>query len=303
MQVALHPERSIGSRDGTQSDSGDVTLEEVLHVLRGARWLALAFVVLVTVGAGVLATALPKSYKATTVLAASSTNDASGRLGSLGSIVSQFGGLASLAGVALGGDSKKWEYLAVLESSALTENYIRQNKLLPVIYYKDWDASASRWRVNDPKKVPTLWKASRRFEQLRSVTVDNRTGLVRLTITWRDPVEAATWANGLVAMTNEYLRAKAIEESEREIAYLNAQAAKTTVVEAQRAIDALLESELDKAMIARGSEEYAFRVLDPAEVPEKPSSLPRSVWVAIAFVASLLVVFLCAFLGASWRKA
>jgi len=50
---------------------------------------------------------------------------------------------------------------------------------------------------------------------------DPKTGLVTLSITWNDPNIAAKWANGLVRMANDYLRDQAIEESERNIAYLD----------------------------------------------------------------------------------
>jgi hypothetical protein len=47
------------------------------------------------------------------------------------------------------------------------------------------------------------------------------------------------WANELVRMTNDYLRDQAIQESERNIAYLNDQASKTDAVGAKQAIYAL----------------------------------------------------------------
>jgi uncharacterized protein involved in exopolysaccharide biosynthesis len=75
-----------------------------------------------------------------------------------------------------------------------------------------------------------------------------------------------------VRVTNQYLRDKAIREAERNIQYLNEQASRTNVVEAQKAIYSLLESEINKEMVARGRDEYALKVIDPAFVPERPSS-------------------------------
>jgi hypothetical protein len=283
--------------------SHDVSLEEVVDTLRRNRWFVAAFLIAATVAGGVVAWYIPKSYKATIVVAPSTTSSTSGQLGGLASMASQFGGLASLAGVSLGGDSKKWESIAVLQSVTLTENYIRQNNLLPVLFYRDWDERQMRWKDNDPRKVPTLWKANRYFaSRVRDIAVDNKTGLVSLTISWSDPAAAARWANGLVSLTNEFLRAKAIEESERDIAYLNDAAAKTSVVEARQTIYQLLASELNKSMIARGNDEYAFKVLDPAQVPEKSSSLPWIAWAAIALIGSVVLAVLSAVLAVSWKK-
>jgi uncharacterized protein involved in exopolysaccharide biosynthesis len=141
-----------------------------------------------------------------------------------------------------------------------------------VLYAKQWDPGAQKWRATDPKKIPTLWKANRDFRKIRGVVDDKKTNMVILKITWKDPQQAAKWANDLVRITNSYLRDKAIQEAERNIAYLNEQASKTTVVEAQKSIYSLLETEINKEMLARGREEYALKVVDPAFVPEKPSS-------------------------------
>jgi uncharacterized protein involved in exopolysaccharide biosynthesis len=141
-----------------------------------------------------------------------------------------------------------------------------------VLYAKQWDAVAQKWLTTDPKKTPTLWKANRDFKKIRAIIDDKKSGMVVLTITWTDPKQAAKWANDLVSITNSYLRDKAIKEAQRNIAYLNEQAAKTNVIEAQKSIYSLLESEINKEMLARGREEYALKVVDPAFVPEKPSS-------------------------------
>jgi uncharacterized protein involved in exopolysaccharide biosynthesis len=111
---------------------------------------------------------------------------------------------------------------------------------------------------------------------------------VTLTITWTDPKVAAQWANGLAELTNNYLRQKAISESERNIAYLNDQLAKTSVVALRDSIYSLMESEIKKQMLARGTNEYALKVIDPAVPPEKPTSPKAMLWILMAFCAGLL---------------
>jgi uncharacterized protein involved in exopolysaccharide biosynthesis len=218
------------------------------------------------VAAGVL---MDKQYEASIVLSPADDNSASGRLGGLASIASSVGGLASLAGLSMPGKTKKDEVLAVLESELLTEAYIRENNLLPILYSKQWDPATGKWTTDDPKKVPTLWKANRYFnKRVRDVKEDRKSGLIVMTIRWKDPATTAKWANELVKKTNDYLRAKAIRESEHHIDYLNDQLTKITIVDAQKAIWALLQEELNTQMIAKGREEYALKVIDPAVVPE-----------------------------------
>jgi uncharacterized protein involved in exopolysaccharide biosynthesis len=112
---------------------------------------------------------------------------------------------------------------------------------------------------------------------------------VTLTIKWRDAHTAAKWANDLVATTNDYLRGRAMEETDRNVAFLNEQALKTNVVEAKQAIYKILESEISKGMVARGSNEYAFKILDPAVAPDKPTSPDPPIWISAAAFAGLLL--------------
>jgi hypothetical protein len=108
-------------------------------------------------------------------------------------------------------------------------------------------------------------------------------------IAWEDPIAAAKWANELVRMTNDYLRGQAIAESERNIGYLNQEALKTNVVEVRKAIYTLMETEINKAMLARGSEQFAFRILDPAAPPEKPYSPLLLNWLLGGAFAGLFI--------------
>lgn len=178
----------------------------------------------------------------------------------------------------------------MLQSEALTENYIQSNHLMQVLFADEWDAENKKWSVNDPDKVPTLWKTNEYFKRkVRAVTTDTKTGLVTLTITWKDPKLAATWANELVQLTNEYLRTKTIDQSERNIAYLNDEAAKTDAVGVKQAIYSILQTEINKEMLARGSSEYAFKIIDPAVPPERPASPQKLIWILVGMFTGLFV--------------
>jgi uncharacterized protein involved in exopolysaccharide biosynthesis len=221
----------------------------------------------------------------------------------MGALGSSLSGLAALAGVTVGADSKKSESIAVLQSEELTTAYIRQKNLLPILFFKNWDGAAKKWNVDDPKDAPTLWKANQYFKKnVRKISTDGKTGLLTLTITWRDAALAADWANGLVSMTNAYLRNKAITESERNIKYLYEEAGKSNVVEARQAIYAVLETEINKQMLARGTTEYAFKVLDPAVPPEKASSPKKTVWILMGFVAGFFLSVLSVLIRAAWKN-
>jgi uncharacterized protein involved in exopolysaccharide biosynthesis len=264
----------------------ELTFKELVELIHRHRWLIVLTTVVLTFIAASASLVMPKKYQASIVVSPVSDSAGSG-LGNLGSMASEFNGLASLAGLSLGEGSKRAESLAVLQSEALTERYIHENNLLPVLFSSKWDPDRRAWRTAEPSKIPTLWQANQFFKRVRSIATDSKTGLVTLTIEWRDPQVAARWANDLVRLANDYLRTQAIDQSERNIAYLNEQARKTDVLPAQQAIYSLLQTVINKAMIARGSEEYAFKVLDPARAPERPSSPRKVLWTALGFLVGL----------------
>jgi uncharacterized protein involved in exopolysaccharide biosynthesis len=291
------------STDTVINRSEETSLRDTVALLWKKKWLILWVTLGAGLVAGVAAVIMPRTYVASAVIAPVSNSPSGGSLGGLGALASQFGGLASLAGVAVPGDSRKFESLAVLQSEVLTEKYIQENDLLPILFASKWDSDQKHWKPMAPKSVPTLWTGSVLFKKrIRNVSNDTKTGLATITISWSDPKLAAKWANDLVRLTNEYLRAKAIHTSEANLAYLNEQAQKTSEVPIREGIYNLIQSEINKTMMAKGSEEYALRVLDPAIAPERPFSPVRTAWVLFGLLSGLIVSVVIVIYGPDPRK-
>ncbi len=127
---------------------------------------------------------------------------------------------------------------------------------------------------------------------------DKKAQVVNLTVTWTDGEVAALWANELVKMANARMRADAVTEAQRNIDYLTGEMASTNVISLQQAVGRLLETEMQKLMIARGNEEYAFKIVDHAVPPRKKYWPPRVALVIasafIGFVVSVAGLFILA---------
>lgn len=204
--------------------------------------------------------------------------------GSGSSITGQLGGLASLAGLDMANNPQDRDSQGVLNSRRLIEEFIKKENLL---------------RVLVPRTGPrsTLWFAVKRFKD-RVVTIreDKRSNLTTVGIDWTDAKTAAQWANDFVALCNELVRARTLNESSRNIAYLNEQLAKTNVVDIERALDDLIESEMKKLMLANGRTEYAFTIIDPAVPPEIRNSPQRVLVVIVGFALGLLIGIVTGFM-------
>lgn len=186
----------------------------------------------------------------------------------IGSALDRFSGLASLAGITLGGQSDERAInLATLSSRAFTLEFIDEYALLPVLFDDRWDARQARWRV-DGDEVPTRLDAWEKFDRSIRKFSELDGGLYSLSIEWRDAGQAMAWANALVERANERLRSRAIKEAQESIDFLNAEAEKTTIVGLQQAIYRLIEVQINKIMLANARKEFAFKIVDPAVRPD-----------------------------------
>jgi capsular polysaccharide biosynthesis protein len=227
---------------------------------------------------------LPPIYRAEVLLAPVSQDKSEG----LSAIASQYGDLAALAGINLGsGKDKTAEYIAALKSRALSVSYIKSENLMPVLFASKWDGEKKQWK--DSTEAPTEWKAFKLWdENIRRVNLDKRTGLVTLIIEWKDPALAAKWANDFTRHVNTRLRTEAVEEAERNIAYLEKQLPTTNSVEVQQAIYRLIETQTKKKMVASTREEYAFTSIDPAVTPERKHRPRRTILVITGLLLGLV---------------
>jgi uncharacterized protein involved in exopolysaccharide biosynthesis len=203
-------------------------------------------------------------------------------MGGAGAIAGQLGGIASLAGVTLGaGSSQSRDAQAVLKSRRLAQQFIERYDLTGKIMAKS--------------TAPTLWRAVARFRKnVLNVDEDRRNGVTTISMYWRDPKEAALWANNFVALANELIRNRAAADAQRNIGYLNEQLKQTSSVEVQHAMYNLIESETKTLMLATGRAEYAFSTIDPAVPPELSASPKVAIIILIGIVVGIFAGILIA---------
>src|SRR5437870_3929483 len=109
----------------------EMTFADLGGVLR-QRWRLPALATVVALAAGlVFGFITTPIYRAQAVLSPVA-NESEGMLSSL---ANEVGGLAALAGISLtGGKNRSQEAIATLQSRALTEQYVKERGLLPVLF-------------------------------------------------------------------------------------------------------------------------------------------------------------------------
>lgn len=276
-----------------QGEPAELSLLDLLRLIARRKLVIGTFVAIgIACGAAYAFLATPK-YRADVVFAPAQDSG-----GGLGQLAGDLGGLAALAGINIGGGgSQNDEALETLRSRAFTAAFIQRHDLMPKLFAKDWDASRKAWLDPDPANHPTLAEAVEKFSSdIRSIGEDRRTGIVTVSIVWRDRNEAATWANMLVAEADVALRERNLKELARSIDYLKGEAANTSVVEVRQTIYRVMETQLKNSMLARTRDSYAFRVIDPAVPPDPKDrvSPKRALSLAIGLALGLVVGVLVA---------
>ncbi|WP_331253534.1 Wzz/FepE/Etk N-terminal domain-containing protein [Vibrio anguillarum] len=276
-----------------------------LRELFGALWKGKLLIVLCTavfaVGGVIVALSKPNTYQAEASLVAA--NEDSG--GGLTSMAGQLGGLASLAGINLGSgrSGDKAMSLAVLQSRQFINAFINRHQLLvPLMAAESWDrvsgemvidpalydVETQQWirKIEPPlSSTPSDWEAHKAFKEIFSVSEAKDNGLVKVSITHLSPLIAQQWVELLVKDLNDWIKNEKLTETRQNISYLEQQLEKTKLVDMQSVFYQLIEEQMKSLMLAEVKDEFAFKTIDPAVVPEEKAGPKRAL---ICVLATLL---------------
>ena len=270
----------------------EIDLRELFGVLWAGRLKILVITAVFALASVVYALSVPNQYKATALLspAQSSGGGLSGALG-------QLGGLASLAGVSIGGGESSEAQVAqeIMKSWNFIEGFIKSNDLAVEIYAAEgwskssnslqinsdlYDESDSQWLVenNDTGELgpPSSWKLFQDFVEMLSVSEDKKSGLVSVSIEYYSPQIAKHWLDLYVAAINGHMQERKMAEVTRNITYLEAQIKKTNIAEMKEVFYTIIEEQIKSKMLAEASPDYAFVPVSPSMVPEEKSQPKRA---------------------------
>ena len=280
----------------------EIDLGSGLRLLWRRRWWIVAAAALGSLSALGLSLVMSPVYRASVVMV---PVDDAGAEGALGSAVGQLGGLASLVGLNIGGGrSRTPEALAVLKSRRFLESFFAEEHLLPILFSKRWNATTKSWAVTGDQ-VPTAGDAYRFFgKKVLSVSDDKKTSLVTLSVNWRNPDQAADWANKLTARLNGEMRLRAQQQADASVGFLKKELDSTLDIGTREAVNRLMEVEIKRRMLANTRQEYAFRVVELAFAPEPKDKVSpqKLLMVVMGLVLALFLTVVGIFMYESYRK-
>jgi uncharacterized protein involved in exopolysaccharide biosynthesis len=255
-------------------------LRELLRTLWAGKLVILACTVIVAAAAVAYALTATEIYRSQAAVQIRDEN----KVG----LPSQMGGLAALAGISVGAnDENRQLALTALKSRVVIQRMIEEENLLPILYAEEWDAERKRWLTDKP---PTPWKAYTLFmDDVLSVSLDKSSGIVTIGMEWKDPALTAAWVKALILRVNTFVNESTIREAELNLKFLDQQTQTTSMVELQKTIFSMMESEIKRLMVARNPETAPLRVIDPPVVPERRIRPKRPLIALLGFLAGGLL--------------
>ncbi len=165
-----------------------------------------------------------------------------------------------------------------LKSKEFLRSFVEELNLLPVLL---GPGVLLNNNVNVYDAVDT-------FQDILSVDYNVASGVGVLSVRWKDPYTAATWANLLVAALNTRLRSQAQIACSGASGYLQEQIAETSVASVRQYSSRLLEATWLANKFLQSSDNFVFQVIDSAVPPIKPIA-NRELIVAIFSSLGLIV--------------
>ena len=298
--------RDVGSSNQFAED--EIDLRDILKVVWRGKLLIAIVTISAAIAAVVVALSLPNIYQSTAVLAPKSGG---GTAGSLSRVASQYGGLASLAGInlgGLGGDgmSKQAFALEKMKSRSFFKQHLYDDFLVDLMAVRAWDSSTRQLRYDDeiydtasrkwlrdvvsPRRAkPSYQEAHSALMKLFSISEDKQTGLISVSIEHQSPDVAKRWVDLIVSRVSEDLRSKDIREAEESIRFLEVQREKTSLVALDEVFAQLIEEQTKTIMLANVSKNYVFDVIDPAVASERKSKPSRALICILGSLMGVLV--------------
>lgn len=272
----------------------EIDLRELFSVIWQGKWLVAGITLVFAVASVVIALMLPNIYKSEALLAPASEEQGAGGLAGL---ASQFGGLASMAGINLGGKGgtdKTQLAIEVLKSRQFIGNFIEKHQILPELMAVDkwhmadnslsfdpemYNQQSKTWvrEVKPPfQPKPSLQEAHKAFSKILVVNKDKENGMVKISIEHQSPFIAKQWVDWLVSDINLTMKDRDVAEANRSTEFLNKQIELTNVADIRTILYKLVEEQAKTIMFAEVRDEYVFKTIDPAFVPEEKAKPKRA---------------------------
>jgi len=283
----------------------EIDLKELLQLFWREKFLLIGITTIFAVGSVLFALSKPNLFKSEALLFPVSEDSASSGL------ANSLGGIAALTGINMGGGNSNQKIaLETLRSRAFLGEFIEKRGILvELMALKEWDyktnlitldpsiydSSQNVWvrEVREGKQPkPSLWEAHKELNDMIEISTTKSSGSILLSISSQSPFLAKQWLEWMIEDLNSWMKDKDISEAKKNIHYLNDKLQSTQLSEMQTVFYQLIEEQTKKLMLAEVQDEYVFKVIDPAVVPEDKDSPNRAIICVLGTFLGVVLSFI-----------
>lgn len=280
----------------------EIDLKEFFGILWASRALIFFLTSIFTLTAVLYSLSLTNIYISKAVLTSSDSKDSS--------VLSQYSGLASLAGIGLPGSQgdEVVETMEIIKSREFVKHLITFDNVLPsIMAAKSYDPSSRKlffdeevydrktnsWirkPLNNKLSTPSYLEVHKHYlANVLHITRSDVTGFVSLGVEHISPIFAKEFLELIIKEANSLKREKDIVNSSKALDFLKNELSTTSLVEIKESINQLIKAQLETRMMAKINDEYALSLIEPPYVPEEKSKPNRTL---IVILTTLLGVML-----------
>ncbi len=299
----------MSENSSVHHSNDEIDLREIWNIIWSERSLILLVTAMFALISIVYALLQTDIYRAEAVLAPAEA------VQSASPLANQLGGAAALVGINIGSqsDGRIGTAMAIMRSREFIRRFVAEHNVVVPLFAGIWDSNTGESGIDssiydqntnswvDRSSPPSDLQTFRLFSGILEITQENTTGLVRVAIKWHDPVKASEWVNQLVRDINREIKEADIDEANNAIRYLQQQLETTQLVEMQRVFYQLIESQTRITMLADVRDEYVFKVIDPAVIPDQKVAPRRPLILVIGSLTGAVLALLFVFVRNALR--
>ncbi len=272
--------------------SNEMDLYEIFEIIWSKKFLVGSITSLAAILSVLYALSVPNIYVSYSLLAPADQKQGSS------SMLDQFAGMASLAGISIGGESsnKSLEAIERITSYEFFSKYfLPEISLQNLVAVDRWNSSSNSFTYdnkvyNSSKDIwieepPSKQDAYIVYSDILSISQDKKTSFVSIKIKHKSPHIAKKWNEIIINKINNSMRGIDKVTATKSLEFLNSQAQKINYQEIKQAISSLQESQMKSLMLIESNEDYIFKVIESPIAPEKKSLPKRSL---IAMIGTIL---------------
>lgn len=298
----------------TNNNEFNIDIVEIFNFLFSKKLLIVAVITIFSIASVFYSLSIPNQYTSQALL---TINDEESKSSS---VLDQYSGLASMAGISVPGtssDSKAYRALATIKSKDFLKVLIdSDDSLLPAIMaIKSYDKESRKIiyddsQYNSDKNIwirdveyplntkPTYIEAHEHYLSLIVTEIDQITKYIKISVSHQSPLFSQKLLSLIINKTNEISKTEDLRNAEKSLSFLGEEDSRSSILSIKKSISGLMESQMKIKMLANVSDDYLLKIIDSPYIPLKKSSPNRAVICILGFffglfiaVAYLVIIF------------